>query len=182
MIETGCAFTGHRPHKFPWKYDESDGRCLALKAELAGQIAVLAGDGITDFYSGMADGSDIWLSQAVLALRGANSALRLHCVLPCEGQDAHWSAAARRRYQAVLEQADSVDYVSRRYYNGCMLARNRRLVDSAAFLFAVYNGERRGGTASTVNYARKLGRTIFLLDPVTLRIEQAGGNPVRGLW
>lgn len=29
-----CAFTGHRPKKFPWKYDEKDKRCLALKSVL----------------------------------------------------------------------------------------------------------------------------------------------------
>ena len=38
MIENCCAFTGHRPHKFPWKYDEADSRCIALKAALTGQI------------------------------------------------------------------------------------------------------------------------------------------------
>ena len=33
MIDNCCAFTGHRPKKFPWGYDESDNngvRCLIL--------------------------------------------------------------------------------------------------------------------------------------------------------
>ena len=30
-----CAFTGHRPHKFPWKDNEADPRCIALKETLA---------------------------------------------------------------------------------------------------------------------------------------------------
>ena len=29
-----CTFTGHRPHKFPWKFDEGDPRCQKLKQEL----------------------------------------------------------------------------------------------------------------------------------------------------
>ena len=29
-----CAFTGHRPNKLPWRYDETDSRCVALKAVL----------------------------------------------------------------------------------------------------------------------------------------------------
>ena len=29
-----CAFTGHRPGKLPWGEDESDLRCIALKAKL----------------------------------------------------------------------------------------------------------------------------------------------------
>lgn len=60
-----------------------------------------------------------------------------------------------------------MDYVSRKYYDGCMLARNRRLVDQAGILLAVYNGEQRGGTAATVRYARKAGREIIMIDPLT---------------
>ena len=46
-----------------------------------------------------------------------------------------------------------------------MLERNRRLVESAAVLLAVYNGEWRGGTAATIRYAQKLGRKLIVLDP-----------------
>lgn len=56
-------------------------------------------------------------------------------------------------------------YVSREYSEDCMLERNRYLVNHAACLLAVYNGERRGGTAMTVRYARRLGREVIMLDP-----------------
>ena len=92
----------------------------------------------------MADGTDVWLAQAVLSHRRENPALKLHCILPCEGQELKWAAPARERYHSILDQADSILYVSRVYYDGCMLARNRRLVDLADILLAVYNGERRG--------------------------------------
>ena len=160
-----CAFTGHRPHKFPWRYDEADSRCLALKAALTRQIAALAGEGVTDFFSGMAEGTDSYCAQIVLGLREENPALRLHCVLPCQGQADRWSAPAQERYHAILRRADSVEYVSQVYFQGCMLLRNHRLVDSAAILLAVYNGEWRGGTAATVRYAQKLGRRLIVLDP-----------------
>lgn len=29
-----CAFTGHRPQNLPFRFDETDERCLRLKAEL----------------------------------------------------------------------------------------------------------------------------------------------------
>ena len=32
MLDKSCSFTGHRPHKFPWKYDEANSRCVSLKA------------------------------------------------------------------------------------------------------------------------------------------------------
>lgn len=167
MKGTTCAFTGHRPHKFPWRYDESDSRYIALKTTMMERITALAEAGVTDYYSGGADGTDCWASLIVLSLREKNPALRLHCILPYEGQADKWRDSARERYSSILEQADSVDYVSRTYYDGCMIDRNHRLVESAGLLLAVYNGARRSGTGATVNYARKLGREIIVIDPIT---------------
>jgi len=171
MIEATCAFTGHRPKKFPWGYDETDSRCIELKKELAVQIAKLVDAGYTDFFSGMAEGTDTWAAQAVLALKKENPALKLHCVLPCEGQADKWSASARELYFSILKQADCVVHVSREYNKDCMLKRNRYLVDHSSCLLAVYNGERRGGTAMTVRYAKRLGRSIYILNPITCIIS-----------
>ena len=174
MKVTTCAFTGHRPTRFMWKYNETDKRCVALKTVLTEQIAALAKAGVTDFFSGMAEGTDCYCSQIVLTLRETNPALKLHCVLPHEGQADRWSDSAREKYNSILEQADSVEYVSQAYYDGCMIDRNHRLVESAGFLLAVYNGVRRSGTGATVNYARKMGREIIVIDPVTLEITHEG--------
>ena len=168
MLANSCAFTGHRPHKFPWHYDEADSRCVALKAALAAQITALTETGVTDFYSGGADGVDCWAALIVLDLRKKNPALNLHLILPHEGQADKWSGSAQERYHSILKQADLIEYVSHEYYDGCMLDRNHRLVEAAGTLLAVYNGERRGGTAATVRYARKLSRRIITLNPVTL--------------
>lgn len=169
MLDNCCAFTGHRPHKFPWRYDETDSQCVALKTALMEQITKLTEVGITNFYCGGADGVDCWAALIVLELREKNSALKLHLILPHEGQADRWSGSAQERYRSILEQADSVEYVSREYHEGCMLDRNHRLVEASGVLLAVYNGERRGGTAATVRYARKMGRQIVILDPISLK-------------
>lgn len=176
MMKKFCAFTGHRPSKMPWGYDETDSRCVALKATLQQQIKTLVEFGVTDFFSGMAEGTDQYCSRIVLDLRRENPALKLHCVLPCQRQENRWSDLARERYHAILEQADSVEYVSREYYDGCMLNRNRRLVESAGVLLAVYNGVQRSGTGATVNYARRMGREILVIDPVTRLVTHEGPN------
>ena len=155
MIEHCCAFTGHRPHKFPWKYDEMDSRCVALKAVLAEQIAALVNIGFTQFLSGMAEATDI---------------------LPCKEQADKWSASSRDLYHSILDRADSIVYVSRAYHKNCMLDRNRFLVDHAAALLAIYNGERRGGTAATMRYAQKMGREIIVIDPLTRFVVHGGGS------
>ena len=113
----------------------------------------------------MAEGADTWAALTVLALKREDPALKLHCILPCEGQADGWSASARDLYSSILVQADEVLYVNRQYQPGFMLERNRYLVDHAACLLAVYNGEQRGGTAMTVRYAKKLGRKIIVIAP-----------------
>ena len=69
-----------------------------------------------------------------------------------------------------MSQADTVEHVSREYYDGCMLDRNRRSVKAAGSLLAVYNGEWLGGTAATIRYARKLRRRLVILNPTSLEV------------
>ena len=172
MLDNCCAFTGHRPHKCPWRYNEADGRCVALKAALREQITALVEAGLTDFQSGGADGVDCWSALIVLELRKTNPVLKLHMILPHKGQAGKWSDSAQERYHSILSQADTVKYVSHEYYDGCMLDRNHRLVEDAGMLLAVYNGERRGGTAATVRYAQKLGRKLVILNPTSLEVAR----------
>ncbi len=165
MRKTSCAFTGHRPSRLPWGYDETAKGCVRLKAALATQIAALVDSGITDFLSGMAQGIDQICAELVLAQREKNPALKL----PCMGQDAKWPDSARKRYRSIIQRADSRFYVSREYHEGCMLERDRFLVERADCLLAVYDGKQRGGTAMTVRYAKKLGREIIVLNPQELK-------------
>lgn len=171
-----AAFTGHRPGKLPWRYNEADPRCIALKAILADQIRLLADRGVTTFLSGMALGADLWCSQIILDLRKENTALQLHCILPCEGQENKWPASEQERYRSILKQANDIVFVSREYSADCMIKRNHYMVDHASVLLAVYNGVRRSGTGATVNYAQKLGREIIVIEPASRNISTINGR------
>ena len=59
MREITCAFTGHSPHKFPWKDNEADPRCVELKETLAEQIAMLVKAGVWKVSGGFKKGNDI---------------------------------------------------------------------------------------------------------------------------
>ena len=45
------------------------------------------------------------------------------------------------------------------------------LAEQITALMAVYNGERRGGTAMTMRYAQKMGREIIVIDSITRLIS-----------
>ena len=68
--------------------------------------------------------------------------------------------------------------MSRQYYDGCMIDRNHRLVELAGLLLAVFNGARRSGTGATVNYARKMGREIIVIDPITQQVSHEKTAPL----
>lgn len=170
MIETVCAFTGHRPKSFPWKYDETARDCILLKEALTAQIMALVNRGVTEFLSDMALGVDIWSAQIILDLRKKNPALKLHCVLPCKGQESKWTTSAQERYRSILAQADEVICVGREYSRNCMLERNRWLVEHSSILLAVYSGTFRSGTGATVRYALKQGREVIIIDPTSRNI------------
>ena len=171
-----CAFTGHRPKFFPWGYNETDPRCVKLRAALSDQIGILVNEGYTDFLCGMGLGCDVWAAETVLSLRESHPKLKLHCILPCVGQEKPWTDAAKARYYSLVRQADSRVYTSRGYYKDCMLDRNRFMVDHSRLLFAVYSGVSRSGTASTINYARSHGREILILDPQTNSVTRENTN------
>ena len=160
-----CAVTGHRPQKFPFGYNEADMRCVMLKARLHREIARRITEGYTDFLSGAALGVDTWFMESVLKFRQKVGEITLTAVLPCAGQADRWTEEAKMRYRELLRQCDRVITLQERYTSGCMLARDRYLVDHADGLIAVYDGGSEGGTAYTVRYARQREKTVYILTP-----------------
>ena len=65
-----CAFTGHRPQNLPFRFDETDERCLRLKVELRKLIVqMIEQKNVTHFISGMALGIDTYAAEMVLDLK-----------------------------------------------------------------------------------------------------------------
>lgn len=164
-IQNNCAFTGHRPASFSFKYDETHPDCIYIKQRLSEEIEIMFANGVTVFISGAALGVDMWAMEAVLELKKREPSVKLVAAVPFRGQENRWSAAQQERYRALLAQCDKVSCFSEKYHSGCYHGRDRRMVDNAAHLIAVYNGKPDGGTAYTVDYAKKCGRDIVIIDP-----------------
>lgn len=114
--------------------------------------------GLSDFYAGGAMGWDTLAALTVIKLRNIYPHIRLHLILPCSNQEQtlKWSAKNKEIFYKILAQADSVEYTSNHYYNGCMKIRNARLVECADICFCYWNTNNfHSGTAQTVNMARK---------------------------
>ena len=117
-------------------------------------IESLIWQGVTTFRAGGAIGFDTVAALAVLEKKKQHPEIRLELELPCKNQSEGWSDREVRVYEYVIKNADSLSYVCESYRKGCMLERNRRLVDGADFCVAFCSSD-KGGSAYTLKYARE---------------------------
>lgn len=158
MYRSAC-FTGHRTIKADMS---------TFSALLSSVIERLITDkGVTDFYAGGAYGFDAVSAFSVLHLKENYPEVKLHLILPCskEEQSRKWTAEQKAELENLLGLADSVEYVSDRYYNGCMKTRNTRLVELASdYCICYWNPSNfRSGTGQTVRMAQKKGIEVINL-------------------
>lgn len=143
-------FTGHRPGKL--QASEA-----AVKAALKAEIENAYLDGFRTFITGMAQGVDICAGELVIEFRESHDDVHLICALPFPGFDASWSFEWKERYQALLQAADLTCTISEEFSRAAYQIRNEWMVDHAARVIAVYNGDPKCGTKNTIVYAHMQG-------------------------
>ena len=152
MSEPACTFTGHRSEKLPWGCNESDARCQKLKKKLYDTVEAVYDAGFHRFLCGMAEGCDLYFCEAVLLLKDAHPDITLEAAVPFAGQADRWPDTQRQRYASLLARCDVVTVLQEHYTPGCMMRRNRYMVDHADLILACYDGK-TGGTLNTLRYA-----------------------------
>ena len=165
--QISCCFTGHRPGKLPWRYNEADPRCAALKRRIADAAEAAYEEGYRHFLCGMALGCDLYFCEAVLALRDQYPDITVEAAVPCPTQADAWAPDQRERYTRLVEACDFETLVSAKYTPYCMQRRDRYMVDHASLLIAAFDGT-PGGTRYTMQYAMSRGLSIVDL-PLTVK-------------
>ena len=145
-----CCFSGHRRI--------CDEHFMRLPELLTRLLDTLVEKGFRHFKAGGAIGFDTLVALKCLELKKKypDLGITLELCLPCKDQTRGWSELCVRTYNYCLERADKVTYISEKYYSGCMLERDRRLVDGADVCIA-YCTKSHGGTYYTCSYAQKSG-------------------------
>ncbi len=118
-------------------------------------------DGYRCFIAGGALGFDTVAAFRVLGARDKYGDIELVLALPCINQTEKWkSEKSLTEYETIKKAADRVIYVNEEYTDGCMLERNRFMVDRSSRCIS-YLTRTRGGSAYTSNYAKKNGVECF---------------------
>lgn len=141
-----CCFTGHR--KIP--PEQLD----VMAQRLEETILACINDGYKYFGAGGALGFDTIAALKIIELRDRFPQIKLILVLPCRSQTRGWKKEDIDTYEMIKLNADKVVFTSDEYFYGCMQKRNRHLVDCSTRCIC-YLTDNKGGTAYTVNYARK---------------------------
>jgi uncharacterized phage-like protein YoqJ len=150
--EKTCCFTGHR--------DIPSGAYQRIFSKTEEMVENLIKKGYLFFGAGGALGFDTIAAFTVLKLKEKYPDVRLILVLPCLSQTRGWSSHDVEIYEDIKSRADKVVYTSEEYTRGCMHKRNRHLVDNSSACIA-YLTDSKGGTAYTVDYAKKHGLIVY---------------------
>lgn len=142
-----CAVTGHR----------AVGADLS-REKLKKALLELINKGVDSFLVGMAVGFDTICFNVLEELRKDFNIKIIACI-PCPNQDKNFSQKQKIEYERMNDVSDRRLLISNSYTSGCMLKRNRFMVDNSDYLVC-YLRDNKGGTFYTVNYATSKNKTI----------------------
>ncbi len=145
-----CALTGHRV-----LLESFDGNALYDNLEK------LIKEGYDYFLCGMAYGFDLVALDCLVRLK-RKYRIEIEACIPFHGQEKAFPLLEKEKYRTLLTWCDKKVVLFPCYQNGCYLARDRYMVDSCDCVLAYCHSD-TGGTAYTVNYAKKKGKEIILL-------------------
>lgn len=146
-----CAFTGNRDVEYI--------NTEALKILIDG----LVDEGVNCFLDGMARGFDMIAADLILEIKKSKPTIKLVACVPCPEQDKYFTDDDKRKYKRILESCDEVRILSDHYFKGCMLYRDRYMVDNADCVIAYERKKSDGGTIYTMNYAKLKNKTVYLI-------------------
>ena len=129
--------------------------------KLKEQIEGLINQNYDTFLVGMALGFDTLCFHELEKLKEKKNIKIVACV-PCPEQADRFSEWQRKEYFRMLDMADKIVVISQKYSSTCMQKRNEFMVDNSSILVC-YKRRESGGTANTVNYAKKTNKMIIEL-------------------
>jgi len=162
-------FSGHRPSKLGGYHGPKD---LKIQSGIHQKLYELVNraldSGTTHFIQGGALGVDQIAAEVCIRIKREGRKLVLITAKPFPSQNSKWPQQAQERYLNILNNSDYVVTVSQDpFTNAKMWKRNAWMVDNSSNVIAVYSGQ-SGGTHHCVEYARKAGKGVCVINPFTL--------------
>lgn len=177
-------FTGHRPDKL-YGYNLKNEKYLKLNKLLEEILEKkITEEGYNTFISGGALGFDTVAFLSIKNLKKKYPYIKNILAIPFENQDIKWSLKDRNLYNWMKSIADDIVYVDTiegydrtnveagKFHRDKLMIRNEYMVDNADLLIALWNNDKKSGTANCINYAKKkLNEPTLVINPETLNVS-----------
>lgn len=167
-----CAIIGCSPMCFPWRFDEEDESCAAVKLILINQITRLRGEGCMRFAISMDCGVGLYAAEILHGLKEQDDALETICYVPYEEQATKWTSELRDRYFNALASCTEVINVAYEKSVGCEFKAYLEAINAADMVIEVYNPDNPccEREAAAVAVAEMLNRQVITVDPKAIRL------------
>lgn len=137
--------SGYKSHELGI-WDQKNPGIFIIKAAIEKQIRSLIDEGLEWVIIGGQQGVELWGAEVVLSLKNEFPDLKLGVLLPFLEQEKKWKEERQEQYQAIMDQADFVDAVSKKTYSGPwqFKARDAFSLNHTDALLLVYDEEKEG--------------------------------------
>ena len=163
-----CCIVGHQPANLPFGANESDERCLRLRAALRAEIEEqIPANGTARFLCPMNLGAELIAAEIIEELQTERENITLTAVLPYELQAADWPEDGRDRFFEAVRLSDEEKQVQTHFDDACAAKTVRFMIDAADAMIAVWNGS-PGDVALAVRSAEEKGIPVIQIHPESL--------------
>lgn len=155
------AITGHRPEDL----DNPEWVREALKEVLVSLDTSL-------LIQGMAAGADLLSAEIAYELNIPYVSARPWATHYPRIEDKELYDRVLERSEEVVMVSSASTYVGPHLYH----MRNEYMVDRADTVVAIWSGKKTGGTAACVRYAKKVGKPVIQINPITMKVSYSEEN------
>lgn len=173
-MQKKCCFTGYRPCKLEYLQNENSPSYKKLYETLQNTVISATEEGYNYFISGFAEGIDLMAAEIVLNLKREGYDISLEAALPAMNQANLLDDYTKGIYYMLLDRADRRVCLDKAMTKYSCLKRNDYMIDESDLVIAVFDGQ-KGGTAYTVNRARKKKRNLWMIDPQDFSVKKEEG-------
>ena len=177
-MKNACTFTGPKPTRFKFKYNEAYKLCKKIKKSMLTQMKRLYNEkGVRRFYITSAIGVHMWAGELALQLKSQTGFedLELIVVQPFPEYDRQWDVKSRKRMEFLIRNSTECIIIGKSVSQGNYVLANRYLVDHAQFLIAVseHAGDLPSDMTQMEAYAYQKSLGMIFIHPDTVEVKGA---------
>jgi len=171
-LKNACTFTGPKPTRFKFKYNEAYKLCKKIKKSMLTQMKRLYNEkGVRRFYITSAIGVHMWAGELALQLKSqpGYEDIELATVLPFPDYNTQWDIKSRKRMETLIRCCVECITLGKSASQENYVLTNRYLVDHSQFLIAVseHTDDSFQDLTQMESYAEQKDLCIIFLHPDT---------------